>query len=147
MRKFIALSLLGLAATACTPPEVEYCRATGATPSQLEQCTRHFYSEEAAFRSDLRFCAAQADQTYPPSLYSGWGTARVHGGYGFGGQWRSAQSYTIPPDYQKNAQLDSLRMNIIEPCMQSRGWNSGATWQAGRRAPALGTTKNLPWAE
>ncbi len=148
MRKLLSIFGLALAVASCTPPEVDYCRATGASPAQLDQCTQHYYQEEAAFKSDLRFCSAQADQTYPQSLYSGWGTARVHGGIGLGGQWRSAQSYTTPPDYQKNDQLDALRSRIIDPCMQDRGWNSGRSWEDGRRVKTSQMQPNgsgMPW--
>ena len=81
-------------------------------------------------------------------LGTGWGGH--HGGF-YGGQ-----SMRIEPDYRRNNELDRLRMRIIEPCMQARGWVSGSNWQAGRqavRAKNQPRTRNkpqpvesLPWA-
>jgi hypothetical protein len=145
MRSFLAIAVLALLAASCTPPELRYCQSVNAPVSQLDQCTSYYFQQEAAFQSDLQFCSAEADQTYPPTLYSGWGTALVHNHYrgGFG----SVEQIEVPPDYQRNAQLDALRFRIIDPCMQSRGWNSGASWQAGRHQPGTGAkSKTLPWS-
>lgn len=149
MRSVFAIAALGLLAAACTPPEVDYCQAAGAPPSDMAACTQYYFQQEAAFRSDLAVCSVDADRTYPPSLYSGWGTALVHRHYGYGG-FSSVEQVSVPPDQYRNAQLDGLRMQIIEPCMQSRGWNSGSTWQAGRhdvrKAPARARSGgSLPW--
>jgi hypothetical protein len=144
MRYLLGITaLIGLAS--CTPPELSYCQKMNAPPNELDKCTAYYFQQETAFNADLAVCSAEADQTYPPTLYSGWGTARVHGGM-YGGRWYSGESISVPPDYQQNAQLDELRLRIIEPCMQKRGWNSGVTWEAGRRTPAL-TRKStpLPW--
>lgn len=147
MRNLVLIGSLSLLA-ACTPPELEYCRSMGAPPSEMAACTQYFFQQEAAFSSDRFICDSEADRTYPRSLYSDWGTALVHNHRDDG--FTSVEQVSIPPDHQKNAQLDGLRMQIIEPCMQSRGWNSGLTWQAGRRvggpsAPRSGGS-SLPWS-
>ncbi len=125
----VKILVLGLLAS-CTPPEVEYCQRVGAPPGDMGQCTQHYFQQEAAFSNDRKVCEAEADKTYPPTLYSGWGTALVHRHYGRG--FTSVEQVSVPPDYHKNQQVDALRMRIIEPCMQALGWNSGATWEAGR---------------
>lgn len=135
MRRFLSMLGLALAVASCTPPEVEYCQRTGASPLTMEQCTTHYFEQEAAFNHDLSFCALEADQTYPQSLYSGWGTALVHNHYG--GGFGHVEQLSVPPDYSKNEQIDKLRMRIIEPCMQKRGWNSGRSWEDGRRAASV----------
>lgn len=150
--------MIPLLLAACTPPEVEYCQALGTSPHDMTACTQHYFQQEAAFQHDLRFCAAEADVTYPQSLYSepysyparfyggygtgvGFGMARGPAGIGFGGMPRTEMVH-VGADYQHNARVDALRMNIIQPCMQARGWNSGTTWQAGR---VSGPAKPLPW--
>ena len=149
MRHVFVVLGLGLLVVSCTPPEVDYCQSTGVPPLQLEQCTQHYFQQEAAFNHDFTFCAMEADQTYPRSLYSGWGTALVHNRSSRGG-FSSVEQVSVPPDHYKNAQVDALRQRIVEPCMQSRGWNSGVTWKAGRRAPGKMSQMNpnggtMPW--
>lgn len=150
MRALFMLVVVAGAVSACTPPDVAYCRDRGVSPMDLDACVADYRQQEAAFNADLAVCSVEADVTYPPTLYSGWGQARVHGGIGHGGYWHSAETVSIPPDYNKNAQLDALRLRIIEPCMQKRGWNSGTSWQDGRRNPSLGQMDpnggGLPWA-
>jgi hypothetical protein len=60
----------------------------------------------------------------------------------------------VEPDYRHNREVDTLRMRIIQPCMLSKGWKSGETWQAGRavggnakKAPLSAPQQNgkLPW--
>lgn len=157
MRKpFLALAALALLAS-CSPPEEDYCAGFGVNPGHGEyaKCTSYYFQQQAAFGADRAVCDSQADLTYPPTLYDNGGWAHVRGHY-YGGRFYGGESVRIPPDYQKNAQVDALRMRIIQPCMQSRGWNSGATWQAGRHAgpapapiftpvPPVVAPSNLPW--
>lgn len=130
MRKFSLILLLAVAA--CTKPEDDYCASKGTPPNQLEQCHAYYFEQDAAFKSDLAVCSAQADQTYPQTLYSGWDTALVRRYHG--GRFPHTEQVTVPPDAARNAQLDALRGRIIEPCMQKRGWNSGRSWQDGRKS-------------
>ncbi len=132
MRRLLYIMLLVGLVAGCTPADIDYCQSVNTPPAQLAQCTRDYHQQDEAFKADLAVCSAKADETYPPTLYSGWGTALVHG-MPYGGRFGNIEEIETPPDAQKNAQLDALRMRIIEPCMQSHGWNSGHSWQDGRR--------------
>lgn len=145
-----AAVIVGL--TSCTPADVEYCNQYGvyAGDNEFPKCMSYYHQQENAFMADASVCSAQADQIYPPTLYD----------YGHSGLVRSYDPYRgfshiehvdVPPDYYHNAQVDQLRMRIIGPCMDSHGWNSPTTWQAGRHPvkaasvkPAT-STADLPW--
>ena len=135
--------------TSCTPGDVQYCRGFGVegTP-EYGKCISYYHQQETAFRADWDVCSLSADGTYPPSLYDFGHDVPVAGGFGPYGTYYGGGIEHIPPDYQHNAQVDALRMRIIEPCMQARGWNSGSSWQAGRHAvsatPKLPLQK-MPW--
>lgn len=151
MRSFFLMMAGVLVLAGCdTNPELGYCKALGVGPgsSEFGNCTQYYFQQEAAFQADRDQCSAEADMTYPQSLYSGWGWAHVHGGM-YGGRWHSAEMVEVPPDYEKNAQIDQLRDRIIEPCMQARGWVSGRDWRAGHRPVAAPrparTADGLPW--
>ena len=149
MRRLIWLPILLLAACGA-PNEVDYCKNQGVAPGSAEygQCVQFYFREEASFRSDRVVCDAEADRTYPQSLYSRpsfYHVPHMYVGMGsrgsYGGGW-----VDVPTDYQQNTELDALRMRIIQPCMQKRGWNSGSTWQAGRHGSVKGKTSGkLPW--
>jgi hypothetical protein len=150
---FVALLLIGGLLSACTSREVQYCSGFGVEgTSEYGNCLDYYHRQEAAFGADRAVCDAEADKTYPASLYDYGGYTRTHGGIGYGGRWYGGHSIYIEPDYRRNRELDRLRMRIIEPCMQARGWNSGKTWQAGRRAVKPSSRKSpapsgekLPW--
>ena len=151
MRQLLgALLLVGLV-TGCTPSDVQYCRDFGVEgTSEYGKCINHYHTQESAFMADRASCDADADMTYPPSLYDYGGYARTHGGIGYGGHWYGGQTIHIDPDWRRNREIDRLRMRIIEPCMQAKGWVSGRSWQAGRQAvrpqkrkPA--SAEKLPW--
>ena len=154
LRALAALTTLGLLA-ACTPPEVEYCRGFGVegTP-EYGKCISYYNQQEQVFGADRASCALEADRTYPPSLYDTGGFARVYSGAGYwGGPYYGSHVVSVPPDYARNAEVDRLRLRIIGPCMQAKGWNSAVTWQAGRSsmkaAPKTKAAKSsgsaLPW--
>lgn len=150
MRKLTAIAMLGLLA-ACTPAEEQYCARMGTPPGSAEygKCVGYFFQQTAYFRSDSDFCAMQADQVYPSALYDSGGYERVHGGY-YGGQYHSAYTVSVPPDYYHNQMVDQLRMRVIAPCMADRGWLSPVTWEAGRavarpNGPAPVSSQSLPW--
>lgn len=160
MKKFLpALALVALAA--CTPPEREYCDTfgLGTDNPEYQKCISHFFQQEALFRQDRQVCAFEADRTYPPTLYDRGGYSRMRTGFGYG-HWGHGGGFGhtvyVEPDYYHNREVDHLRMRIIEPCMQAKGWNSGTSWQAGRRtgvvksapkaaAPVVKNDGKLPW--
>lgn len=161
MKKIIPLFSICLLA-ACAPAEQTYCDSYGVAPGhpEYEKCVSHYFQQDAAFRTDRQFCEIQADQTYPRSLYDTGHYERVHTGFGYGhGGYGGGFGSTVfvEPDYYHNRGVDDLRMRIIQPCMQSRGWVSGETWQAGRLkgapvkapvaapVPAPVPTGKLPW--
>ena len=143
-----AIGLLMLAS--CTPGDIQYCDKYGVqgTP-EFGKCIDYYHQQEAWFKSDRAVCELEADGTYPPSLYDYGHDVPVFGGYGPHGEWYGGGVEHIPPDYMHNAQVDGLRMRIIEPCMQEHGWNSGSDWQAGRHAvskiPKPLPPQKLPW--
>lgn len=146
MRSFAVVPLL-LLLVACTPPEQDYCQRIGVVPGSVEygNCTRYFFEQSALFNTDASYCAIQADQVYPRSLYDTWRHERVHGGY-HGRHWHSGYTVTVPPDYRHNQLVDNLRMQIVAPCMRERGWVSPLTWEAGRAIAAKrGAATPLPW--
>ena len=135
----VALGLLLLSACS-TPADVAYCERLGITPNSSEyaNCMGYFQRQDAWFQSDYMQCAAQADITYPPTLYDRGRTAVMHGGYSFG-RYYGTEFVDIEPDYAHNAMVDNLRERIILPCMQSKGWRSSASWQGGRFDNKLGS--------
>jgi hypothetical protein len=150
MRHFLIVSLLILAACE-TPEDVAYCQRLGVNPQHAEygRCMDYFHAQDAAFRADLVSCDAEADVTYPPTLYDTGRTAWADGGF-WAGRYQPSQTIFIEPDYQHNAQVDALRQRIITPCMQSKGWKSGDSWEAGRMAPQprqKPANAPLPWAK
>lgn len=143
-----------LAATllaACTPADVSYCSKFGVEgTAEYGKCLDYYHQQEVKFDADRGVCELEADATYPPTLYDRGGYARTMGGFGPHGQYYGGQTIHIEPDWYHNRQIDNLRMRIIEPCMQTRGWNSGSSWQAGRHSttsPKRKTTpaQKLPW--
>lgn len=153
MKPFMQLLMIGALGgglVACTPPDVAYCKAQGASPMNLQPCLDYYRQQEQAFTVDLAACAVEADKTYPQSLYADWGTALVRSPSAVPGGWSSTEQVSIPPDTRQHAELDRLRMKIITPCMQARGWNSGVSWQDGRRFETTQMDPNgggLPWAK
>ena len=99
------------------------------------QCMDYFARNEAVFQSELGDCALQADAYYPPSLYDNghYETYQSFGRYGFG----HSEHVFVPGDYSHNAQVNALRARIIEPCMQSKGWNTARGWEYGKRNAPL----------
>ena len=169
-RLFVPIVLLSLAGCASAPDEADYCRGFGVEEGNPEfaKCTQYYFQQQAVFDADRAVCNAEADKTYPPTLYSRPTSypARFYGGRGFGtgvgfsrggmglgfgsGGYGGFGSHTEMvhqgADYQQIAEVDRLRMTIIEPCMRQRGWASGATWQSGRVAPTKAVpAKPLPW--
>lgn len=159
MKHLLISALLVVAGCASQPTESDYCRSLGVDSGHPEyaNCTGYYFQQEAAFAADRAVCDQQAEATYPKSLYSrptsfpvrsygprfGFGAGPF--GYSHGGFSRTEMVH-VGADYQQIAEVDRLRMSIIQPCMQKRGWQSGATWQAGRIAPVKAvTTKPLPW--
>ena len=137
------IGLLGLAA--CTPGDVKYCSQFGVEgTAEYGKCVSYYNEQEAAFRADREVCEFQADATYPPSLYDFGHDEHVVGGYGPYGRWHSGTMIHMGPDYRHNAQVDALRMRIIGPCMQSKGWNSAKSWQAGRHPVTPLPKKSVP---
>lgn len=145
MRRMMMLCCPLLLAACAPEPDLAYCRSFGVenTP-EFSKCMTYYHSQQAAFSADRAVCDAQADETYPPSLYDYGGYAHTVGGFGFGGRYYGGQTIRIDPDYHKNAELDRLRQRIIEPCMQARGWVSGSSWQAGRQAPSKSRASSKP---
>jgi hypothetical protein len=158
--KLLAFGFLLAALGACTAKDVLYCRNQGVEgTSEQGKCMSYYQQQEGLFSADRSVCAADADEVYPPYLYDYGGYAHTTMGTGWGGHhgggFYGGQSIRIEPDFRRNSEIDRLRMRIIEPCMQAKGWVSGRTWQAGRQAvkprKQPRTTKpqpveSLPWA-
>lgn len=142
MKRFSILLFAMLAS--CATPQEDYCARYNVHPGDGEygNCTRYFDQQQAMFQTDRAVCSVEADRTYPKSLYSRPTSfpVRYVGRGGFG----HTEMVHVGADYQQIAEVDRLRMTIIEPCMQQRGWNSGATWTAGRHVPIRPGNK-LPW--
>lgn len=146
MLRYIAIPFLLITAACSGPNEQDYCARYGVSPGSPDypSCTNYYFQQQAAFRADRQVCDAVADRTYPPTLYSRPQSfpVRYHGYGGFG----HTEMVHVGADYQQIAQVDALRMRIIQPCMHARGWNSGETWQAGRHQPHQTATRSaLPW--
>ncbi len=146
---YILSGLMLAALSACTPPEIQYCSKFGVSGTpEYAKCVGYYQQQDALFTADARFCSAQADVTYPPTLYDyGHFEPTMGGGFSYGGRYIGPPPVIdVPPDYRHNAELDALRMRIIAPCMDARGWNSPTDWQAGRHAvTAAKPTAKLPW--
>lgn len=156
MKRLVMLSPVLLLAACGTPNDAEYCQKMGvANTPEYGACMNYYHDQQAMFDADRAVCSAQADRTYPPSLYDYGGYARTYGGFGHGfgnhGHFYGGQTVRIDPDWHHNRELDALRERIITPCMQRMGWNSGQTWQAGRhtnktpKAIKQPRSSTLPW--
>lgn len=150
------LAIFGSLAGCSAQGDVLYCRNLGVEgTAEQGNCMAYYHQQEAVFATDRDVCMVEADKIYPPSLYDFGGYAYTSMGTGWGGHhggFYGGHTIHIDPDFRRNAELDRLRMNIIEPCMQSRGWVSGRTWQAGRQPPLKPRSKPakieseaLPW--
>lgn len=148
MRRYIVILSLCIT-SACAAPETLYCDSLGVHQGSAEypKCTGYYFQQQAEFGNARAACEAEADKTYPPTLYS-QGTWAM--GYD---PWGHPEMVPIQPDWQQNHALDEIRMGrIVEPCMQALGWNSGRDWRAGHRAvskakrpPLLPPAQALPW--
>ncbi len=165
MRRLFALIVLLAAAAACTPADQQYCNNLGVGgTAEYANCMDYYHTQEAAFNADREVCDAEADETYPRSLYDrGRHQPVFYGGGGWGGRGRYGHPYGgfggmssvyVEPDPYHNAEVTALRNRIVEPCMAARGWNSPNSWQAGRRNVAKKSRKiilreeegsALPW--
>jgi hypothetical protein len=162
MKRIMSAAALLLLAGGCTSEEVTYCRSYGVEgTAEYGKCLDYYAQQEAVFGSDRAACAREADATYPPTLYDYGGYARTTIGSGWGGRhhggFYGGHTIFIDPDYRHNREVDRLRMRIIEPCMQARGWVSGNSWQAGRQKvqshppkrtpgrPQQNGSQKLPW--
>lgn len=159
--RFLILMISGLLLASCAQHnDIDYCNrmGVGQGTAQFNQCIAYFYDQQALFNKDLAVCSARADQTYPQTLYDRGSYGIVRGGLGYGGwgglgyggaygaPFFNNRMVDIPPNHQHNAQVDALRMRIIEPCMREFNWNSGASWEAGRRSHAPSSSPaGLPW--
>lgn len=156
MKRFALPLLLLLASCASSPTEVDYCRGLGVEQGNPEyaNCTQYYFEQDASFRADRAICDQEADMTYPRTLYSRPTSYPVRVYSPYGGFARTEMVH-VGADYQQIAQVDALRMRIIAPCMESRGWNSGLNWQAGRhpvnmrpiKQPKPAVVPPLPWAK
>ena len=134
-RAIIAMLGIGLLAS-CTPADEEYCQKydVGGTP-EFGKCLSYYHGQDDWFKADYAACSRQADQTYPRSLYSNGGYVPVISPFGAYGYPHTEYAYG-EPDYRHNAEVDALRLRIIGPCMNAKGWNSPKSWQAGRHGAA-----------
>ena len=127
--------------TACTPGDVSYCEGMGIAQGNPEysSCIQYYRQQSALFGGDYSRCSTQADMSYPSSLYD-----QGHQGYvnTFDPVRRAyvATPVQVPPDAQHNAEVNTLRSRIIQPCMDSLGWNSSDSWMAGRHPVAAART-------
>jgi hypothetical protein len=155
MRSMMVVGLLLLAVAACAPADEQYCQSFGvAGTPEFGKCMSYYHTQDEAFAADRFVCEQQADVTYPPTLYDHGHYEQVMGGFNHGVLY-GGETVLVEPNYQRNAEVDLLRMRIIEPCMKARGWNSGSTWQAGRHAVSAAkpvkfsasapTSQGLPW--
>lgn len=149
MRFLMVFGVLLLVA-ACTPADQEYCNSFGVGgTAEYGKCINYFHQQEARFGADRSVCEFEADATYPPSLYDYGHYEHVIGGFGPMGTMYGGSTIRVEPDYYHNAQVDRLRMRIIEPCMQRQGWNSGSDWRQGEHPvslkPVPASAAPLPW--
>lgn len=150
-RALLAL-VIALAAASCTPADQEYCDKFGVGgTAEYTKCLSYYQQQQSRFNSDRSVCELEADEIYPSSLYDRGGYTRMHGGFGYGhGHYYPSTTVFVEPDRFRNAEVNRLRMRVIEPCMQARGWNSGSTWEAGRHSakksrPSASGDAALPW--
>ena len=160
--KCLFAGLLALVLSSCTAQDVLYCRRMGVEGTDEQgKCMQYYHQQTKAFWADRDVCAFEADEVYPPHLYDYGGYLQTSMGTGWVGPFDGprggfygGQSIRIEPDYRRNAELDRLRMRIIEPCMRQRGWVSGSDWQAGRqqvvpqkqqRPQKPQAVESLPW--
>lgn len=154
MRRLLSWAAMTL--VACSPPvEKQYCDRFGVTPgtAQYQQCVQHFFTQDALFRADKESCDALADETYPRSLYDqGRFEPVFNAGFSnplWGGRMGTGQMVYVDPDYRRNAELDALRMRIVAPCMDAKGWADPLRWQAGKKSVTrpMGRVHQqyLPW--
>lgn len=156
--KYLSIFCIFPVLSACTPADELYCNRLEQPGSPgWQQCLGYYHAQKAAFQQDYDFCRIEADRVYPPYLYDYGGYARtpIYGGWGWPHhRYYGGATIYVEPDYQRNAELTALRERIIEPCMQSRGWNSGSDWMAGRhavaparRARSAPNGERLPWQQ
>lgn len=152
MKTSVSLAVLLLALAGCgTPADVQYCRALGVEgTAEYGNCLGYAAQQQAAFDADRGACESEADATYPPTLYDHGGYGHSMGGFGPHGEYYGGQTIIIDPDWRHNREVDRLRMRIIAPCMQARGWNSASDWSAGRHVvtpakKAAAKPQKLPW--
>ncbi len=145
MRKIIGLAFIVgailLALTGCTPADQQYCNNLGVSgTTEYTNCMRYYHTQEQEFFADRVVCDAEADETYPRTLYDqghyqpvfhggGFGASRNLGSPHYGG---GVSTVFVEPDHYRNAQVEQLRLRIVRPCMEAHGWNSPDSWQAGR---------------
>lgn len=145
----LALGAMVLGLSACTPANEQYCQSFGVTGAEMAKCLNYYDQQQAIFDADLSVCSMNADITYPPTLYDYGHTEHIPGGFGYNGQYYGGTMINIPPDYNHNRQVDALRMRIIGPCMDARGWNSPTSWIPGRHATGKAAKRSssgkLPW--
>ena len=130
------IALIGtvVALAACTPADEQYCNGFGVGgTAEYGKCLDYFHQQDSWFKADLAQCSAQADQTYPPTLYDRGTMVQAMPTY-WAGRYQTPEIIDVPPDAVHNAEVDRLRARIIDPCMYAKGWNSGSSWQAGRHA-------------
>lgn len=166
MRIVFAVLPLSLLLVGCTPADKEYCNSFGPIGTvEYSKCLGYYHEQEAIFGNDRAACDLEADAIYPRTLYDNGRYQPVfYGARGFGG-WPGSYGYGgvsnvyIEPDYAHNVQVDQLRLRLVGPCMDAKGWNSPLTWQAGRHAvtpvkkprkttaakPAGSSLNVLPW--
>lgn len=149
--KYMTLIVLPLLAACAAPAHEDYCAryGVGKNSPEFAACSQYFFTQQAAFDTDRKACAREADVTYPPSLYS-QPTAYPVRVYSPRSAFPHTEMVYAGADYQQHAQLDAMRMRIIGPCMQARGWNSPVNWEAGRHAaakqsPTPAPSPSLPW--
>jgi hypothetical protein len=135
MKRYLPVIVGLLLLAGCTSSQVEYCRGFGVEgTTEYGNCLSYYDQQSTLFSADRRVCELEADLTYPPSLYDYGGYGHSVGGFSYGGRYYGGSAIRIEPDFRRNAEIDRLRMRIIEPCMQAQGWKSGKSWQAGRQA-------------
>lgn len=151
--RFWGTLLVVLTLSACTPAEQQYCERMATPPASPEyaKCVRYYFDQTAYFNAERDACEFEADRSYPRSLYDHGRTAWVHGGYGPHGYY-GGHTVDIAPDYAHNELIDQLRMQIIGPCMYSKGWRDPNNWEAGKgpvpkapRVKASQPSSKLPW--